>query len=181
MAALASSPGVTYAEIRTWCRWLHTFTASDLADAMGVDYEVGVRGVKALIWHGIVFDTGDEIDGPYGPEAIVEYAPLPPAPTHHPKGTPPEVIAVSQMGGWLLYDQRGLPVRIRSERDMRKILSTSGARSHHVNRERAYERQEEARKKAKEAAALKARREAENGGPKWKRKKKKSIDVRGLR
>lgn len=161
---------VTYAEIRDWAVWLQLFTASDLADAMGVNIEWGRRGVKALLWHGICEDTGDVIDGPFGPEPIIGYVPLPPGPKHHPHGILPEVIAVSQMGGFEIFNQRGVPVRIRTERQMRKSLSTPGARQTHKNRERAYELQEEARRRRAEEQRIASAREKELG-PKWKRKR----------
>jgi hypothetical protein len=167
MAALAiiDTPNVTYSEIRSWAVWLHTFTASDLADAMGVDLYWGQRGIKALLWHGICEGTGEFLDGPDGPEEIISYKPLPPGPNEHPHGPLPEVIAVVQMGGFEILSPRGQAVRIRTERQMRRSLSTPGARQHHRNRERAWERAEQAKMERAEQQRLKARQEAESGGP----------------
>lgn len=129
MAALATPEQVTYGEIRMWARWLGMFTASDLADAMGVDHEVGLKGIRALLWHGLVSETGDELDGYYGAEAIVEYNDprLLPGPTQHPVGRLPEHIAVSEMGGWLLYDRRGLPVRLLDNTSRRNLAQQAGS------------------------------------------------------
>ena len=49
------------------------------------------------------------------------------------------------------YDPRGWPVRIRTERAQRRSLSTPGSRQFHKNRDREYQRQEQARMDAIEA------------------------------
>lgn len=131
---------VTYAEIRTWARWLGSFTPSDLADAMGVDASVGERGVKALLWHGICQDSGVQVYDRSGEEPLIEYVPLPPGPREHATEVPPERL----VGYTEVLSPRGMPVRIRTERMMRQTLSTAGARQFHKNRQRAYERQQEA-------------------------------------
>lgn len=126
----------SYAEARSWIDWIRVFTPSDLADTMVVDLTVAERFIKAAEWHGIIRNTGD-FDGR---EYIYEYVPLPPGPRNHPHKEPPEKVVG--------YDEvlcaRGMPIRIRTERDMRRILSTSGARSVHVRREKAYKKQQEA-------------------------------------
>lgn len=175
-ATVPVSSTVTYTEMRWWARTLQAFTASDMANVMAVHYDIGVKAIRALCWHGICEETGEDIDGPFGLEPIVYYLPLPPGPTHHPHYELPEHSAVREMGGLLLYDVRGQPVRIRTERQMRKSLSTPGARQMHVNRERAFQAQELARAQAAETAKIKAAREKAEG-PKWKRKKKASVVV----
>lgn len=61
----------------------------------------------------------------------------------------------------------GMPVRIRTERADRKGRSTPGQRQKLIQRDRAYERMQAARKAAMEVQMAKAQKE-----PKWKRKKK---------
>lgn len=155
--------GVTYHEVRSWAVWLQVFTASDLADALGADLSIGERGVRALLYHGICTDTGDVIDGPDGSEAIVAYVPLPPGPNEH-ETAPPE------WARWPAYSEvmspRGLPVRIRTQRDLRGGMSTPGSRQKLRNRERAYQRQEEARERR--AEEQQRRMERLIGEGKWK-------------
>lgn len=130
----------SYAEARSWIDWIRVFTPSDLADTMVVDLAVAERFVKAAEWHGIISNTGD-FDGR---EYIYEYVPLPPGPRHHPHKAPPEVAEGYDVESFPWIRSRGMPIRIRTERDMRRILSTSGARSVHVRREKAYKKQQEA-------------------------------------
>jgi hypothetical protein len=156
-------------------RWLTLFTPSDLADALRVPPELGEQFVHAMLFHGIVEDTGDELDGPLGAERVYEMPPLPPGPNEHPHLLPPEIMAVLELGGFEIITPRGLPVRIRTERQMRRSLSTPGARQVHRNRERAYERQKAAEEARREADRAKGARE-----PKWKRKGKgKTVAVQG--
>lgn len=134
----------TYSEVRWWAVWLDTFTASDLAQAMGVSYEVGRRGIKALLWHGIVLDTGDTIDGPEGPEQIITYKPLPPGPRFHPHETPPE-IAVP--GAYSLAPPRGRPVPANlNGASRRRVASTPGQAKKLRDREAARAAMEAAQK-----------------------------------
>lgn len=112
------STGITYAEIRTWAIWLETFTAQDLADTLGVPLEVGERGVKALLWHGICEDTGDRIRGRAGTEPIIRYIPHVPGSPPRPKHPPPEVVLYFEWGGDPLKMPRGMPVPQGSKRDM---------------------------------------------------------------
>lgn len=126
-------------------RWLGVFTAQDLADALRVPVELGDQFITALLWHEMVHETDDWVEGPHGVETIYELEPLPPGPNQRPRHTPPEISAVREFGGLLLYDLRGLPVRIRTERDQRRSLSTPGARQVHRNREREYERMQQAK------------------------------------
>lgn len=159
----------SYAEARSWIDWIRVFTVSDLADTMVVDWNVAEQFTKAASWHGIIFDTGDVDRG----EIIWEYVPLPPGPTHHPHG-PIEWKDTPGIGE-LAPRTRGMPIRIRSERDMRRILSTSGAAAVHRRRQKAYERQLEAVAKRKEAQAKKAKEGVED--KKWRKHKKNSIVV----
>lgn len=147
------APRLTYDEIREWAIKLTRFTASDLARAMGVTQEVAERAVLALCEDGICANTGDELDGPYGYEYVVEYVPPPPGPSQHPHGQDPVGFAVAQMRR-LPTPERGKPVRIRTRRMLGRSLSTPGARQHHKNREREYERQQA----AKDARSLESQR-----------------------
>lgn len=103
---------ITYDEIRTWARWLNAFTAEELADALGgVPIELGERAIRALSWHGIIEDTGVDLESRSGEAARVwEYVPLPPGPNVHPTEPPPEVVIFWEMGGDPLRQPRGVPV-----------------------------------------------------------------------
>lgn len=126
-------------------RWLMVFTASDLAYALRVTTGLADQFCVAMLRHEILFDTEDVLDGPDGDEVVWEMHPLPDGPNEHPHGVLPEVLAVMQMGGFLLYDQRGVPVRIRTERAQRQGMSTPGTRQGLKNRERAFRKGEEAK------------------------------------
>jgi hypothetical protein len=156
---------LSYDEIREWAVILGAFTASDLARAMGVADEIGQRAVTALCTQGMCVNTGDMLDGPSGYEPVIEYVPPPPGPTSYDGGPDPVAQAVRDAR---IEVDRGTPVRIRTERKMRRSLSTPGARQMHKNRERAYQRQEDAREKRRQAQKANAQKE-----PKYKRKKKK--------
>lgn len=158
MNAQPQVDGLTYDEIREWAIELRIFTAWDLAREMGVEYEVGRRAVSALLLQGMCQDTGDKLDGPYGYESVVMYVPPPPGPTKRERGRDPEQVAISQMGR--IEVTRGTPVRIRSERKMRKSLSTPGARQFHKNRERNYQLQQEAKAQRAEEQKRKSQKGA---------------------
>lgn len=114
--------GVTYAEVRQWAVYLKTFTASDLASSMRTTQEVGERGVKALLWHGICRDTGDWIPGPDGePEPLIEYIPPVYRIYNREKVPPPERVV-----GYTEVPVRGLPIN----------LSKRGARTSQVGSRR---------------------------------------------
>lgn len=148
-------------------RWLDTFTPSDLASAVRVPVELAEQFILALLFHGLLEDTGDDLDGPNGPERVYAMDPLPPGPRFHPRQIPVEILAVLEAGGFEILSPRGQPIRIRTERQMRKSLSTPGARQKHKNRERAYERQKQAEQARAAEQASKGPKE-----PKWKRKGK---------
>lgn len=157
---MSTQPGLTYAEVRWWACELGVFTAGDLADAMGVDYEVGRRSVAALCHQGVCHDTGSVIDGRHGYEYIIEYVELPAGPAEHETGISPEAIALREFRP-LPTPPRGMPVRIRTERMMRRSLSTPGARQHHKNRERNYQRIQDARARRQLEQAIADRRKAQ--------------------
>ena len=95
MAAVPEQTSVTYAEVRTWAIWLDRFTASDLADVMGVSYEVGQRGVNALLWHGIwTYVVRHKIDAMIGCTSFegtnADKLALPLSFLHHHVGAPEE-------------------------------------------------------------------------------------------
>lgn len=155
-----------YSEARTWFQWSNIFMPSDIADFMGIDTSVAKRLIDAAVWHRIVKNT-EETDGR---ETIFEYIPLPPGPRLHKTGTPPERITPG------VYDlapaNRGMPVRIRTERDQRKSMSTPGARGVINRREQRY-------KAMLEAVEVRKKKQAERlaADPNWRKTKKKSIKV----
>jgi hypothetical protein len=155
--------GVTYQETRFWAVTLRVFTVSDLADIMAVPEEALDSFVFGLLFNGTIEDTGDRINGRgSGIEEVYAWIPLPAGPKEHETGPTPESIAVMEMGGFEVLSPRGGPVRIRTERQMRRSLSTPGARQTHKLRELAYQRQEEARQKRAEEQRLKGSKK-----PKW--------------
>lgn len=171
MALMQDTMAVTYAEIRWWAVTLDTFTASDLADSMGVSREWGERGVRALKWHGIVEGTGDYLDGVDGPEEICTYVPLPPGPDAHPHPHAPNPARLPpELAHFTIHVERGMPVRIRSSREIReKYAQGSGGARHRMKlAEARYEAQEEARRKR--AAEQRAKADKE---PKWLEQKRK--------
>jgi hypothetical protein len=155
----AQPSGLTYDEVREWAIMLGTFTAWDLARAMGVSHEIGRKAVGALLMQEMCRNTGDMVDGPEGYEHVVQYVPPPPGPSkREASGPDPEQTAIRQAGK--IAVERGTPVRIRTERKQRKSLSTPGARQFHKNRERNYQLQKEAKEKRAEAQKLKSKRGA---------------------
>ena len=136
---LADDSRVTYAEVRQWVRWLDTFTASELADVMAVSLEVAQRGILAALWHGIVKVSPET----YGGEEIVSYIPAPHEIHNYPKRIPPE----RAVGYVEVLCPRGMPVRIRTDGESRHLMSTSGSRAKYMRRERAWQRQEEAKRR----------------------------------
>lgn len=165
------SQAVTYVEVRWWAVWLDKFTARDLADAMGVSLEVGERGVKALLWHGICEETGVVWEGPDGPERVIGYKPLPPGPrdafTHTPewKTTP---------GCYAEAPVRGLPIRLVDNTDRRNMMQgTGGSRVRIKNRDKAYQRMQDAVAARREKQKAKLREAAED--PKGKRRRQSDL------
>ena len=149
------SDGPTYAEARMWIRWLNIFTPSDLADAMAVHQEVASRFVKAALWHGIIEDSGDSINGSGPREQIYHYKPLPPGPKVHATMTP-EWLATP--GCYAEAPARGLPVRLVDNTQRRNLMQgTGGARLRVKNRDRAWERMQQAKMDRSERDRQKAR------------------------
>lgn len=153
-----------YSEARTWFQWSDIFFPSDIADYMGIDVSVAERLCDAAVWQRIIVKT-DDFDGR---EYLYEYLPLPPGPRNHPSGTPPERV----VGYIEILSPRGQPVRIRTERDMRRSMSTPGARGKINRREARYRAMQEAVEKRK----LKQQQRAEDE-PRWRKAKKNSIAV----
>lgn len=164
MSAQPKHTGLTYDEVREWAVLLGMFTASDLANEMGVDLDTGRRCVNALCRDGICANTGDMLDGPHGYEPVISYLPPPPGPSSYDGGPDPVQTAISQAGR--ISVQRGLPVRIRTERKSRRGMSTPGQRQKMKNQEREYKKQVTAR--AKRADEQKSRAQKD---PKWKKQK----------
>lgn len=137
-------------------RWLGLFTPTMLAEALHVDPSVGHSYVKALRFHRLVNDTGDYIPGDDGiEEPVLEMDPLPE--THYPrlKRIPPHIQAVIQMGGVLLYNQRGKPVRIINESDRRKQGSLPGQRHRLKMRELRHRAMEDAKEERRKESQRK--------------------------
>lgn len=157
-----SNGRVTYAEVRKVARWLHLFTRDDLADSLRISPQLADQFIKALLWQGIAVQTEDVLPGPDGDQILIEMEPLPELVYNREKRTPPHIKAVFEMfGGFELYNVRGITQRIRTERQMRRSLSTPGARQVHKNRERAYMRQKQANDQRKLQDKKKARAKAE--------------------
>jgi len=160
--------GPTYAEARMWFRWLQVFTPHDLADAMAVHPDVAYRFVRAAEWHGIVENTGDRVNGTGPEEDIYSYVPLPPGPTEHPTGPLPELMAVREMGGFLLFDQRGLPVRLVDNTERRNMMQTTGgARVRMKLRDARYRATEQAKVERAEKDRQRRIRKQQEGKKPW--------------
>lgn len=161
--------GVTYVEIRWWARWLEIFTASDLADAMGVDVSVGEKGIKALLWHGLVEDTGEFLEGPFGLlERVVEYKDprLLPGPKLHPVQTPPEKL----VGYTEVLCVRGLPIRLIDNTERRNMMQgTGGGRIRMKLKDARFDAMQQAKMDRAEADRIRRRKALESGGPKSKK------------
>lgn len=142
---------ISYDETRLWTYWLRVFTPSDLAETMGVPVEAIQGFIIGLERNGTIEDTGDWVNGSGPREKIYSFVPLPEGPNHHPYRLP-EWLQAPGIGE--LAPRRGEQVRIRSESDMRRILSTAGAANKHRQREKRYQKmvaiQEERRKKQEE-------------------------------
>lgn len=170
---------LTYDETRLWVSWVRVFTPSDLSDTMGVEPEVIEGFIKGLLQNESIEDTGDRVNGhPNRPvEAIYTYRDFqaPADPRNHPHGRSPEEIAVMQMGGWDILSPRGMPVRIRTERDQRKAASTPGSRGRIKRREARYHAMLKA---VRERAAKQKERERQfiaSGAKSGKRKRRKDF------
>jgi hypothetical protein len=147
--------GPSYSEVRDWAYWLQHFTARDLADAMGVDQTIGERGVLALLHQGICTNGGYTRSG----ESVISYVPLPPGPSEHPTEAPEWRTCDTE-----ILSPRGMPVRIRSDRDTRrKLAGNMSARRHLIMQERRYF----AMVDAQQARAVKNKGKI----PKWMRKR----------
>jgi hypothetical protein len=154
---------VSYAEVRAWGVWLNVFTPSDLANAMGVDFSVGVKGCRAMEWHGIIENTGDEVPGPEGMEPIYSYVPLPPGPKEHLTLLPPE--KDWRIGCYTeILSPRGMPVRIRTGREYRRQLAGSqSGRRKLLESDARFKAIEEANAKRAEEQRVKAQRARDIG------------------
>lgn len=158
--------GANYAEARVWIVWLQVFTVGDLADSMYVDHSVAGHFVTAAEWHGIIENTGELQQGPNGEEVIWSYVPLPPGPTDHPTKTPPEKL----VGYNEVLCARGMPVRVRSDRDSRRLLSTPGSRHIMKMREKRYKDMMEKREVQRETKRRKYDQAMQSGDEKKIRK-----------
>lgn len=165
MSAQPQPLELTYGEIRDWAAILECFTAWDLAQAMGVDHDIGVAAVNALCMQGLCRNSGDVLDGPYGYEYIIEYIPPPTTgPSSRERGPDPAKVAVQQAGA--IAVERGTPVRIRTTRKLGRALSTPGQRQKHKNRERNFQRMQDAKAARAEMQKSKAQK-----APKWQKQK----------
>lgn len=139
----AQSQELGYGEIIEWARMLGHFTASDLARELGVSHEIGVRAVNALCRQGICCDTEDPLNGPYGPEPIIQYVPIPQGHTARQRRPTPEREAVTE--ALRIETRRGEPVRARSRAGDNKLSVTGRRRRLQKQRDAEYERQQAAR------------------------------------
>lgn len=141
----------TYTRARIVARKLQVFTPAELGAELGVSVEDAEKFIGALLWQGLLLpDVEFEDDGFGGEVPVYTMEPIPKTIYKRSKYPPIWLVAVLEMGGFELFDLRGVAVRIRSERDKRKSLSTPGARQHHKNADREYWRQEDARRKRSE-------------------------------
>lgn len=152
---------LSYDETRLWTYWLRVFTPSDLAETMAVPVEAIEGFIVGLQRNGTIEDTGDMVNGSGPPEKVYSFIPLPPGPTEH-FTRPPEWQNTPGVGE-LAPANRGMPVRIRSERQMRKILSTSGAAAKHRQREKRYHKMQEDQAKRKEEIRMRRIKREQSG------------------
>lgn len=175
--AMVKGEGVTYADARTWFAWLAIsmgpFTVGDLADSMMIDDDLAAKFIRAGTWtiHGgvqaaLLEDTGSIVNGTYrGDETLYQYRPIEDRVWRHHPHLLPEWQTTPGCGSWA-PPNRGMPVRIRSDRDLRKLMSTAGSRSAVVQREKRYEMMMIERANAKRKSAEKAAREKDIGNKK---------------
>jgi hypothetical protein len=151
---------ISYHECRTWARWLDTFSDYEFAEILRVDPEVARKFIRAMIWHGIVEDTGDEYINGYGvPEHVYAYVPLPPGPREHFTKDPPEKTTPGAYG-WA--PRRGMPIRLVDDGKRGTAMQVGGGgRMKMINRERAYQRMEQAKMERAERQRLKALKKAQ--------------------
>lgn len=155
--------GPNYAEFRQWVVWLRAFTPSEIAEVMAIHPELAERFIKAGLWHGMIEDTEIRLNGIGPEEAMYRWTPLPPGPTQHPHFEPEWK---STPGCYSLAPIRGMPVRIRTDKDARRAGSKPGEGHRMRMRELAYKRHLEAIDRRKALQQSKAQKE-----PKWKRHK----------
>lgn len=185
--AMVRGEGVTYSDARDWFAWLDSsigpFTVGDLADAMMIDDDLAARFIRAGTWtiHGgvqqaLLEDTGDIVNGTYrGDEVLYRYRPIEDRVwREHP----------SQAAEWQKWPcgidappDRGKPVRIRTDRDQRRLMSTPGARSKVLSAERAYDKMLEAQAAAKAKAQAKAAAAKDIGNAKKRAQQSHSNNV----
>lgn len=152
----AQPTGVSYSEFIFWAATLKVFTVEDLCDTMGVSPHVAQRGITALLWHGICEDTGDLSSAG---DPIISYVPLPPGPNEHPTQAP-EWRTCQQD---LVPPGRGLPIRLVDNTKRRNLMQgTGGTRLQVRNRDRAWEKAEQA--KLDRAERQRQQRNAEKQG-----------------
>lgn len=161
---------VTYDETRAWTVMLREFTPGDLADVMGVNDEALEGFLFGLLFNGTIEEVGRRNGHGRGLEELYRWVPLPPGPREHPTGVP----EWRSPGCYSeVLTPRGMPVRIRSDRDNRRLMGqgSGGARRQLIMAERAWQRQQEAvarrreeqqrRDQAKKENASAAKRKAE--------------------
>jgi hypothetical protein len=161
---------VMYEEVRVWCRWLQLFTVSDMANALGSSYDVADQFVFAAEIHGIIENTGDTVNGrEWGDEVIFSYVPLPAGPTRAFTHTPEWR---TTPGVYDLAPRRGMPIRIRSDKDARRHGSLPGQGHQYRLREKRFAKMEEAKRERAERQQIKQQQmEAEGKWRKVRRKK----------
>jgi hypothetical protein len=159
--------GPNYAEFRQWVRWLRAFTPSEIAEVMAIHPQLAERFIKAGLWHEMIEDTGIRLNGAGPEEAMYRWIKLPSGPREHFRTWAPEWKPEVTPGCYSLAPRnRGMPVRIRSDKDRRRAGSKPGEGHRMRMNELAYQRHQEAIQKRKDAQKSKAHKE-----PKWKRQK----------
>jgi hypothetical protein len=174
---------VTYQETLSWAVHLRVFTIRDLADAMYVTEDSIGQFIIGLIFNGSVEEI-DSVNGRGEAEVVYRWVPLPPGPTHHPTRLPEWIITP---GCGSLAPRRGMPVRIRTDRETRRLMSTPGAGHKMRLREQRYQqfvaakdqrdtavREKEVRRRQRMDA--KKIRQQEKGKRRAEKKKRRRLD-----
>lgn len=153
---------VKYAEARLWTYYLRVFTARELADSMGVTIDSIQGMLLGLQFNDTIVNTGDVGSGG---EPLYEFVPLPANPSDHPT-LRPEWSAAPGVGV-LAPRNRGQPVRIRTERDTRRTMSTPGARGRLKRREQRFQAMKARVKEREEKREVKTKAKRAQGKRDW--------------
>jgi hypothetical protein len=167
-----SRPSVFERAVREALKDVDTMPATDLADHLGMSRAELKQRCEPLINGGklgYVGGRGYPGGGFYAWMLVTEDD----APNVAPRSSP---APSSAPGGVVPLSERGKPQRIRTERKVRRSMSTPGARSHAKQRDRAYEREQ-----AAVAARAEKQRAKAAAGPKSSRGKTNSAAAEARR